>query len=124
MRSGMHDRRDPSDFLTRQQSEEVDEVRSDVDRGSATGKRGIKCPARARGFVAVRRTDYETERHVVEVRRNVSLGISKGGEQVAYPEDERYRAIDVGLFGQSSESRDLRHVDTAGLFQRERNLSC
>src|SRR5947208_166972 len=123
MRSGMHDRRDPSDFLTRQQSKEVDEVCSDVDRGSTTGKRGIKRPAGAWLFVPVRRTDYESERHVVEVRWNLSLGIFQGSEQVAYAEDERYRAIDIGFLRQFPKPGDLRHVDTAGLFQRERNLS-
>src|SRR5438552_2692074 len=95
MRSGMHDRRHSSDFLTRQQSKQVEKVRSDVDRGSATGKRGIKCPACACGLVPVRRTDDESERHVVEVRRNVSLGILERGQQVAYRKDERYRAIDA-----------------------------
>src|SRR5207249_4885741 len=94
-----------------QQSKEVDEMRSDVDRGSTTGKRRIKCPACACGFVAVRRTDNETERHVVEIRRNVSLGIYEGGEQVAYPKDEGYRAIDVGFLGQFPKPDDLRPVD-------------
>src|SRR5689334_13049144 len=99
-------------------------MRRDVDRGTTAGERRIECPASACGFVAVRRTDDETKRHVVEVRRNVSLGLFQGGEQVADAEDERYRTIDVGFLGQSPESCDLRHVDTAGLFQGERNLSC
>src|SRR6186997_559746 len=124
MRSGMHDRRNPSDFLTRQQSEEVDEMRSDVDRGSTTGKRGIKCPARACGFVAVRRTDYETERHVVEVRRDVSLCIFECGEQVANPNSHRYIETALGFLGQLSGPSDLRHIDTAGLFKRKWNFSC
>src|SRR5439155_1680705 len=95
VRSGMHGGGDSSDFLTCQQSEEVDEMRSDVDRGSTTGKRGVKCPACACSFIAVGRTHNETERHVVEIRRNVPLGIFQGGEQVATPEDERYRAVDA-----------------------------
>ena len=54
------------------------------------------------------------EPRIIEVRRNVSLGIFEGGEQVAYPEDERYRAIDVGFLGQFSKAGDLRHIDTIG----------
>src|SRR5881397_2093178 len=120
----MHGGGDSSDFLTGQQSKEVDEMRSDVDRGSATGKHGIKCPACACSFVAVGRTHNETERHVVEIRRNVPLGIFEGGEQVATPEDERYRAVEVGFLGQSSEPGNLRHADPAGLFKRKWNFSC
>src|SRR5947208_16602085 len=99
-------------------------MRSDVDGGSTTGKLGIKCPACACGFVAVGRTHNETERHVVEIRRNAPFGIFEGGEQVATPEDERYRTVEVGSLGQFSEPGDLRHTDPAGLFQGKWNFSC
>src|SRR5205085_11715100 len=100
------------------------EMRRYIDRGSATGKHRIECPACTCSFVAGRRADNETKRHVVEVGRNAPLGAFERAKQVAHAEDERYRAIEVGFLGQFSESGDLRHADPARLFQCERNFSC
>jgi hypothetical protein len=53
----------------------------------------------------------------------VPLGIFEGGEQVANPEDERYRAIEVGFLGQFPKPGELPSPDPRAVCRNARSVA-